>query len=157
MTEDPLAAYRPASDGPTALFLDTSGLFAYFHPDATEHAAAQSFLRAVGRGDVPYRPLYTSTYVVDELVTLLQSRGRHEWATDAFEMVTDSENVVLLEEETDAFERAGEQFRDYDDHAISFTDHLAAVQMRIENVDHVFAYGGDYRTLGLDVVPRTGD
>lgn len=152
---DDLAAYRPLDSGPKALFLDTSGLFAYFHPDAEEHEAARAFLRAIGRGDVPYRPLFSSTYVVDELVTLLQSRGRHEWAVDAFQMVTASENVVLVEETTETFERAGERMREYDDHDISFTDHLCAVQMESEKVDAVFTYDGDFETLGHRQVPRS--
>lgn len=149
-----LAAYRPAEQGPTALFLDTSGLFAYFHPDADKHEVASAFMQAVVRGEIPYRPLFSSTYVVDELVTLLQSRGRHEWAVDAFEMLTESENVTLLGETSTAFEQAGRRLQDYDDHEVSFTDHLCSVQMRDEHVEHVFTYDGDYETLGLTVVPR---
>lgn len=149
-----LAAYRPAEQGPTALFLDTSGLFAYFHPDADDHEAASAFMQTVGRGEIPYRPLFSSTYVVDELVTLLQSRGRHEWAVDAFEMLTESENVTLLGESPAAFERAGQRMQEYDDPEVSFTDHLCSVQMEREHVEHVFAYDGDYETLGHTVVPR---
>lgn len=149
------ASYRPAEPGPTALFLDTSGLFAYFHPDVDEHEAAQAFLRRVGAGEIPYRPLYTSTYVVDELVTLLQSKGRRAWAVDAFEMVTGSDNFTVFGETNERFEAAGDRFRRYDDHEMSFTDCFCSVVMDEENVDYVFAYDGDYATLGHTVVPRT--
>lgn len=153
MTVD-LSAYRPRSAGPTALFLDTGGLFAYFHPNATEHEAARAFVQAVGRGKIPYRPLYTSTYVVDELVTLLQSKGRQEWAVDAFEVLTASENVTLLPESIEQFDAVGDRLPDYAEHEISFTDHLSARQMDAENVEYVFTYDGDFETLGYTSIPR---
>lgn len=153
MTPD-LDPYRPTTSGPTALFVDTSGLFAYFHPDAEEHDAASAFVDGVSRDELPYRPLFTSTYVVDELVTLLQSRGRPRWAVEAFETLTSSEYVTVLRETEGAFSRAGERIETYADHGISFTDHLNAVLMEREGVDHVFAYDDDYERLGLTVVPR---
>lgn len=149
-----LSAYWPHGDGPTALFLDTGGLFAYFHPGATQHDEARAFMQAVGRGEIPYRPLFTSTYVVDELVTLLQAKGRNEWAVDAFEMLTTSENVTVLRESRDQFEAVGERLSDFADHEISFTDHLTALQMDAENVEYVFTYDGDFQTLGWTSVPH---
>lgn len=150
-----LHAYRPAGRGPTALFLDTSGLFPYFHPDTSEHDEVRNCFRAIRDGDLPYRPLFTSTYVVDELVTLLLSRGRRQWAVDALELLTGSDSVTVLDETAAAFDRAGEYVRQYDDAAISFTDHFCAVQMEQENVDHVLAFDGDYERHGLTVLPRT--
>lgn len=153
MTPD-LDAYRPGRDGPTALFLDTSGLFAYFHPDATEHTVASAFVDGIGNGEFPYRPLFTSTYVVDELVTLLQSKGRGEWAIDAYETLAASESITVLGETDEAFAAVGDRLRTYAGEEISFTDHLCAVLMERERVDHVFAYDDDYARFGLTVVPR---
>lgn len=149
-----LEAYRPVENGPTALFLDTSGLFAYFHPDAEMQTAATAFMDRIAAGEFPYRPLFTSTYVVDELITLLQSKGRHEWAVEAYETLTSSESITVLRETEDAFSAVGDRLTSYTDHEISFTDHLSAVQMNRQNVDHVFAYDGDYETFGFHVVPR---
>lgn len=148
------AAFAPASPGPTPLFLDTSGLFAYFNPRVDRHDEARDFVRAVGDGEIPYRPLYTGTYVVDELLTLLSSKGTHGMARDAYAMLTESEAVVLLGEREEWFEAAGEAFLAYEDQSISFTDHLVAVQMAAEGVEHVFAYDSDYATLDRTVVPR---
>lgn len=146
--------FTPDTDGATPLFLDTSGLFAYFYPDAAEHDATRTFFQRVVGGDIPYRPLYTNTYVIDELVTLLQSKATPALAREAYDRLVDSENIELCHETESRFDAVGDALRTYDDHEISFTDHMIAVTMRERNVDHVLAYDGDFETLGLTVVPR---
>lgn len=146
--------FEPVDDGPTALFLDTSGLFAYFHPRAAEHDATRAFFRDVADGAIPYRPLLTNTYVVDELVTLLQTKADPRTAREAFDLLVESESIELVYETETRFETVGESLRRYDDHEISFTDHMNAVTMRERTVDHVLAYDGDFEALGLTVVPR---
>ncbi|WP_136688399.1 type II toxin-antitoxin system VapC family toxin [Halorhabdus amylolytica] len=149
-----LERFRPSSNGSTALFLDTSGLFAYFHPQADEHEEATAFLQAVGSNEVPYRPLYTSTYVVDELATLLLSKGTYELATAALDRTLDSDHVSVIAEAEEEYDAARQAFQRYDDHEISFTDQLSGVQMQSRDVGHVFAYDGDFRTLGFEQLPR---
>jgi predicted nucleic acid-binding protein len=149
-----LDPFRPTPDGPTALFLDTSGLFAYFHPETAEHEQAQAFLSAVGTNEIPYRPLVTNTYVVDELATLLLTKGTHEYACHALERVLDSDAITVREETETRFSETRSQFERYDDHEISFTDQMIATQMREESITHVFAYDGDFETLGFEQVPR---
>jgi predicted nucleic acid-binding protein len=153
MTAD-LAAFRPAEAGPTALFLDKSALFAYFHPGTAEHDRIETFFDRVGRNEIPYRPLYTSTYVVDELVTLLLSKGTTEYATAAMSRTLDSESVEVIEESRAEFEATRDRIERYDDRNVSFTDQLSAVQMRERNVSHVLAFDGDFGTLGFEQVPR---
>jgi len=149
-----LDSFRPGTDGPTALFLDTSALFAHFHPEVAEHDSVTAFFERVGANEIPYRPLYTSTYVLDELATLLLSKGTHECATTALSRTTESESIDVLPEADDEFAEARARFQQYDDHEISFTDHLSAVQMRERDVDHVLAYDGDFATLGFEQIPR---
>lgn len=155
MTGIESGAYAPTTHGPTPLFLDTSGLFAYFNPRVDRHGEARAFVRAVGDGEIPYRPLYTSTYIVDELLTLLTTKGTHEMARQAYELLGTSESIVLLREDEAWFETAGDRFLEYDDHEISFTDHLAVVQMEAEGIDHVFTYDGDFAGLGRIVIPHS--
>lgn len=146
--------FAPNDDGPTALFLDTSGLFAYFHAEAAEHETTRAFFQDIVRGNVPYRPLYTNTYVVDELVTLLQSKATPALAREAYNRIVDSETIELIFETESRFDAVGDALQTYDDHEISFTDHMIAATMRERNVDHVLAYDGDFETLGMTVIPR---
>ncbi|MDZ7689527.1 MAG: PIN domain-containing protein [Halobacteriales archaeon] len=140
-------------EGPTPLFLDTSGLFPYFDPDTEEHDEVNEFLR--GRiVELGYRPLYTNRYVVDELVTLLLYKTGRETAVKAYDAVMESETVRLLDVSDEVFERAGESLREHEGSDASFTDHTVAVQAKDENVSHVLAYDGDFERLGMNVVPR---
>lgn len=152
--------FAPSSPGPTALFLDASAFVAYFDCTATQHDVARAFLGSVA-GDQPrfaYRPLYTNTYVVDEVVATLLSKRNHAVARDALEHVfslAEDGMLRVLPETWDAFEAARDAFCVYDDHEISFTDHLVAVQARRRDVAHVFSFDDDFRVLDLDVLPRT--
>lgn len=142
-----------SSDGPTPLFLDTSGLFPYFDPDTEEHDEVTGFLQ--GRiAELGYRPLYTNRYVVDELVTLLLYKTGRDEAVNAYDRIVESDVVRLLAVDDETFERTGESFRDYEGSDASFTDHSIAVQAGDEDVKHVLAYDGDFERLGLNVVPR---
>lgn len=154
MTTGELTELEPASDGPTALFLDTSTLFAYFHPDVAEHERVRQFFKRVGNNEIPYRPLFTSTYVVDELTTLLLSKGSHEHARTALSRTLDSDSIEVIRETEEAFTTTRERIERYEDHEISFTDHMSATQMRARDVTHVLAFDGDFETLGFDQIPR---
>lgn len=149
------ARYRPDSPGPTGLFLDTSGLFARFYPDATEHEEVVDFFESIADGNLPYRPLVTNTYVLDELATLLVTTGTHEQASTALETLSESEAISVNPEDEYVFETAREAFLTYDDQQISFTDHYCAAEMNQRSIDHVLALDGDFETLGFTVLPRT--
>jgi predicted nucleic acid-binding protein len=118
MTQADLEGYRPESVGPTALFLDTSGLFPRFHPNADRHREVSAFFSGIGSGEYPYRPLVTNTYVLDELATLLVSKGTHENAAWAVRTLTDSPAISIRHEDDDRFAAAREAFLDYEDHAL---------------------------------------
>lgn len=152
--------FEPSSPGPTALFFDASAFIAYFDSGATQHDVTRAFVESI-TGEQPrfaYRPLFTNTYVVDEVATRLVSGVSHTVARDSLEHVFSlAEDGLLrvLPETWDAFLAARDAFCAYDDHEISFTDHLVAVQARRCGVDHVLSFDDDFRTLDLDVLPRT--
>lgn len=49
--------FRPDSRGPTALFLDSSAIYAYFYPRDALHEDARAAFEAIRNGTLPYRPL----------------------------------------------------------------------------------------------------
>jgi predicted nucleic acid-binding protein len=142
----------------TPLFIDTGAFYARFVETAQRHDRATALFEAIGAGKVPYRPLYTSTYVLDELATLVLSHRNHAAAVAAVERVLDSPTAVLHPSEAD-FEATYEQFRRYEDHAISFTDHMSSVLASDRGIEHVFTFDPDhFRTLDCIAVPAdTGD
>lgn len=136
----------------TPLFVDTGAFYARFDASAPRHDRADAVFESIGAGDVPYRPVYTSTYVLDELATLVLSHRDHDTALTALDRILDSSTVVLHPDETD-FRATYDQFCRYDDHDISFTDHMTAVLSADRGIDRVFSFDTDFRALDLTVVP----
>lgn len=144
--------------GATPLFVDTGAFYARADADDIHHETASRLFAAIRSGELPYRPLYTSQAVLSELATLCLYKIDHETATRTLTAIRDSESIVVLPVDASAFEATAEQFVEYDDQAISFVDHSTAVLAAEREVDHVFAFDSDFRTLGFDLVPAdTGE
>ena len=60
--------FAPDEPGAHPLFVDTSALYAYYYRRASQHEEMAAFFRELSRNDLPYRPLLTNRYVLDELV-----------------------------------------------------------------------------------------
>lgn len=147
--------FRPDTAGPAALFLDSSAIYAYFYPRDELHEDARAAFEAIWDGTLPYRPLYTNDYVLDETVTRLRRYTSHAVATDALSLLCSSESIRLRRVPDDVFDDAVSGFERYDDHGeISFTDHVIAAHARSLAVDHVYTYDGDFDVFGLTVVPH---
>ena len=144
---------RASESGVTPLFIDTGAFYARFVETAQRHDRGTAVFEAIGDGEAKYRPLYTSTYVLDELTTLVLSHRDHEAATAALERVRQSPTTVIHPDTAD-FDHTCTQFARYGDHEISFTDHTTAVLAAERDVDHVFTFDpGHFRTLGCTAVP----
>jgi len=141
-----------AAPGATPVFVDTSAWYAIFDEDDAEHARATSVREAIHAGDLPYRPIYTTGHVLGEVAALLLRRG-HDIASRALGQIRNSPNVTVIHPDRATFDAATTEFDHYDDHEISLVDHLTGVLATERDVDHVFAFDGDFRTLGFTVVP----
>ncbi|AGB39806.1 type II toxin-antitoxin system VapC family toxin [Natronococcus occultus] len=148
MTDDP---------GTTPVFVDTSAWYAIFDEDDARHARATAVREAILAGDLMYRPIYTTSHVLGELATLLL-RNSHDAASKALQQIRSSPNVTVIHADRVAFDAAVTEFDRYDDQEISLVDHLTSVLADERNIDRIFAFDGDFRTLGFTVVPKdTGE
>lgn len=140
------------------LFIDTGAFYAFFDENAHRHERAAPIFEAIRTGEVPYRPMYTSTYVLDELATLILSHRTHAAALEALNRVLQSAVAIVHPDERD-FNTTYGQFEQYDDHMISFTDHMSGVLAANREIDHIFTFDTNhFRTLGFTVVPEdTGE
>ncbi|MFC6724991.1 type II toxin-antitoxin system VapC family toxin [Halobium palmae] len=140
-------------EGTRPLFIDTGAFYARFDANAQRHGRAEAVFEAIGDGTLPYRPLYTSTYVLDELATLVLSHRDHAAAVTALERVRDSSVTIVHPDERD-FAHTHRQFVQYDGQSISFTDHMTGWLADERDVDRVFTFDTDhFRTLGFTPVP----
>lgn len=148
--------FRPSNhDGGTiSLFVDTNVIVAHLYARAARHDEVRPVMEAIGTNDLPYYPLVTNQYVVDEIVSLLLSHAGVGVTREALDRVLDTDTFRVLDVEPSLVDRAIDQFREYDDQAISLTDHVIAIQTEDYGIDHIFSYDDGFRTLGFTVLPH---
>lgn len=139
--------------GTTPVFVDTGAFYARADEDDAHHVDAIRLFGGIRSGEIPYRPIYTSQAVLSEFATLALYKLGHDTATRALTAVLDSTSVNVVPVGEHAFETAVARFREYDDQQISFVDHTTGVLADELDVEHVFAFDSDFRTLGFSLVP----
>ncbi|ACV11727.1 PilT protein domain protein [Halorhabdus utahensis DSM 12940] len=143
--------------GATPLFVDTGAFFASFVSNAPRHDQARAVMDAIGDDRLHFRPLYTTNYVLSELATLVLRKAGHERASATLSWIRDSDAVTILHPDATTFGAVCAAFDRYDDQQISFVDHATATLAREHDVEYVFAFDTDFRTLGLSLVPADID
>lgn len=138
---------------PTPLFVDTNAFVAIFDEEDDQYERANAVLDGIRDGDLDYGPVFTSRYVLSETTTTLRYGVGHREAAEALETIRDSPTINVLDGTESVFARTVEQFLAYDDQEISFIDHLDCVLGEQYDVDHIFAFEEDFRTLGMTRVP----
>jgi predicted nucleic acid-binding protein len=130
MNEIDIERFDPPAEGRIAVFIDTNALFPYYyeHDDPEKHEDINNFFSAVAQGELPYDPLLTNYYVLDELITLLISRADNQRAHEAAKSLLENNPVQVLYVSESTTEHAVKNFYQYEDQGISFTDHVIGVQ-----------------------------
>lgn len=148
--------FRPATDGeaPIPLFVDTNAIVAHEYEKASRHEEIRPVIQAIGANDLPYYPLVTNQYVLDEVVSLLLSRTGTRVAHQALTRILDTETFRVLDVEPSLVDRAITQFQEYADQSISLTDHVIARQADDYGIDHILSYDSGFRTLQFTTLPR---
>jgi predicted nucleic acid-binding protein len=127
--------------------------FAYYYEPAEHHKRARETFDGILNGELPYEPLYTTQAVLSELATLLLRKSTHAQATRALTELRESESFNQLVVDRVTFNKALEQFEQYDDQTISFVDHTTAVSAAERDIGHILGFDSDFQTLGLTRVP----
>lgn len=143
--------------GARPLFVDTGAFYARVDEDDRHHQTAVRIFESIRTGELAYRPVYTSQAVLSELATLCLYKLGHADAVRALTAVQTSKSVNVLLIDGTTFEAAARQFTEYDDQEISFVDHTSSVLADERGVADVFAFDGDFRTLGFSLVPEDVD
>lgn len=137
----------------TPLFVDTGAFYARADTDDTHHKTAIRLFDAIREGDVAYRPIFTSQAVLSEFATLALYKLGHDVAVRALTAIRNSKSVNVVPVGRATFDTAADRFEAYDDQQISFVDHTSAVLADDRDIGHLFAFDGDFRTLGFTLIP----
>lgn len=135
------------------LFIDTGAFYAWFKESDDNHNNAEAIFQSIRSQSLPYQPLFTSRYVLSELATLILYNDGHREAIRAFDAVYTSESFTFLTVSKEIYAAAREEFGRYNDHDISFVDHLSGVLADEHDIERIFAFDDDFRTPGLTLVP----
>jgi len=98
------------------IFVDTSAWYAMIDKNDRDHAAAVTKIQILDR------PLVTSNYILDEILTLLKTRLGPSIAIPFGQKLWDQEVSALVRITEEDEERAWIVFRQYADKGFSFTD-----------------------------------
>jgi len=132
------------------LFVDTGAFVAIKDRADSHHLAAVSFNRA---SIEQKRQFVTTTYVVDETLTLLKIRANHRIAVQFGEEIRASRLLRILHVTPEILEEAWKIFVKADDQPFSFTDCVNFSVMLREKISSVFAFDGHFEKYGFEQLP----
>ncbi len=135
----------------TSLFLDTSYLIAVESADDQHHKTASTHWRDLLKSS---RPLVTSSYVLVEVVTLLNNRRLHSKAVELGNNLLSSRlfNVVHVNEEL--FYEAWSYFQKHKDKRYSLTDCVSFVLMEKLGIEEALTFDKHFVQAGFAKFPR---
>jgi predicted nucleic acid-binding protein len=133
------------------LFVDTSGFVALAQSKDRNHGRARRFFRLLAR---TRRPLLTSTYVADEVITLVRMRIGHTAAVETGRAILDSKWCRLLDIDEELRTSAWNLFVRYQDQEFSFTDCTSFAIMKALGLDEAFTFDRtDFAAAGFSALP----
>jgi len=124
------------------IFVDTSAWYAIIDKNDKDHAAAVSQIQILDR------PLVTSNYILDEILTLLKTKLGPTIAISFGQKLWDQEVSALLRITEEDEERAWSVFRQYADKGFSFTDCTSFALMERLDINTVFAFDDHFVQYG---------
>ena len=134
----------------TPLFLDTSYLIAVESTDDQYHKPASAHWRSLLKSP---RRLVTSSYVLVEVVTLLNNRRSHSKAVELGNNLLSSRlfNVVHVNEEL--FYEAWRYFQKYKDKKYSLADCVSFVLMKKLGIEEALTFDKHFTQAGFKKLP----
>lgn len=143
-----------APSGAREVFVDTGYLLALERRNDQNHPQALEHWRSLREGETPR--LVSTTYVFDETVTYLNSRGLHDSAVKVGERLLASPSVELVHVDEDIFRQAFNLLRERPDKRYSLTDCVSFVVMRERGISVAFAFDRHFSQEGFASEPQAG-
>ncbi len=129
------------------IFVDTSGWYDLVVPGTAGHASIMAVVRSGN-----FR-LVTSTYILDELISLMVKRKGHAAAERAGRSIRSPKEARLEHPEAAEEAQAWRLFLNRPDKSYSLTDCLSFMIMRRLGITEVIATDHHFRQEGFTVLP----
>jgi predicted nucleic acid-binding protein len=132
------------------IFIDTGAFIARYSKRDQYH------VEAIARWNVlqsQCRPCFTSSFVLDETITLLGQRTSYQFAAERAKHLWQSTALTILRpDETDERAAMG-YFEKYADQRVSFTDCISFALMQRRKITSVFSFDRHFSFAGFQVEP----
>jgi predicted nucleic acid-binding protein len=133
------------------IFVDTGPFLARWIERDQHH---QSALRAWKEIESRGQRCATSSFVIDETLTLLARRVNYSFAAERGKSLYASTHLTILRPDRDDEIAALQSFSKLADQEVSFTDCVSFALMRRHRVRRAFTFDGHFGAAGLEVWPR---
>lgn len=132
------------------IFIDT-GPFVARHLGRDQHheTAVRGWTRLAHRG---WR-CTTTSFVVDETITLLSRRAGARFAAERARVILTSETLTVVRPTAEHELAALDLLEKFEDQAVSFTDCISFVIMRARGLKRAFAFDRHFRAAGFTLWP----
>ncbi|MCY3637593.1 MAG: PIN domain-containing protein [Chloroflexi bacterium] len=131
-------------------FLDTGYLIAQAMDDDQHYEDAVNHWQRVSQGDLD---LVTTSLVLNETVTFINSRGRHSKGVSVGNMLLTSPSVNLIFVDQPLLMEGWEYFKRHDDKRYSLADCVSFVVMERYDIYTAYAFDKDFIQAGFIIEP----
>ncbi len=131
------------------LFLDSAFVIALVFKADQSYVNAQA---TWGRLTSERRKFVTTTFILDEAVTFLSSRGEHELAVETGNQLLTSPAIEMIDVERPLVERGWEYFVRHQDKTYSLTDCISFVVMKQEAILEALTFDIHFTQAGFQIV-----
>ena len=133
------------------IFVDSGAFYARFDRRDQFHRRAVSAWRDLEQGN---DRLYTSNFVLDELLTLLGRRVGYAFAAERGRSIYASRSLEIVRPDAPAEQQALEHFEKYADQRVSFTDCVSFVLTKQHGIRRAFSFDRHFALAGFSLVPK---
>lgn len=134
------------------LFVDTSAFYAIEDPSDQDHKSAIDYREKIKHDESIH--LITSSYVIDESLTLMKDRLGYDSAIKFGRKVRDSKTIRIIHITQELEEKGWELFVKYKDKNFSFTDCVSFVLMERYNTTVAFTFDKHFEQYGFQKLPQ---
>lgn len=132
------------------VLVDTSAIVGLYLENDEWHAPARKVMADL---QAKRRPLFSTTDVFDEAVTLMRRWGGYESAVRAGEALRGSRVMHLVEVNERDRDEAWRLFKEHKTLSLSFSDCTSAAIMDRLGIEDVFTFDSDFRAFGYTILP----
>ena len=133
------------------IFVDTSAWYALEAEDEITHEKVQQFLADIATGK--HGVAVTTDYVLDETMTLLQSKKGLEAAVTFIDKIKRSKSIRIFWVSESIFDKALVIFRKTADSHWSFTDCTSFALMKDLTITEAFTLDSHFKQAGFHKLP----